>query len=117
MTPDPESLLPAAMRAADIAAEMMRTRRPATLTEKNDRALVSDVGLAIERQVRAHLADASPGTGFLGEAAGQTGGPAGGGMGALDPIDGTSNSAHGIPLCASWPVPAHHGRPPLGQTD
>src|SRR5947208_11225084 len=117
MTPDPESLLPAAMRAADIAAEMMRTRRPATLTEKNDRDLVSDGDLAIERQVRAHLADASPGTGFLGEEEGQTGGPAGGWMWTLDPIDGTSNFAHGIPLCATSLALLHDGRPVLGVID
>ena len=60
MTPDPGSLLPVALQAADIAADMMRTRRPATVTEKHDRDLVSDVDLAIERQVRAHLAEATP---------------------------------------------------------
>jgi len=117
MTPDPGSLLPAAMRAADIAAEMMRTMRPATLTEKNDRDLVSDVDLAIERQVREHLAEASPGTGFLGEEEGQTGGPAGGWMWTLDPIDGTSNFAHGIPLCATSLALLHDGRPVLGVID
>ncbi len=49
MTPDPGSLLPVALQAADIAADLMRTRRPASFTEKADRDLVSDVDLAIER--------------------------------------------------------------------
>jgi 3'-phosphoadenosine 5'-phosphosulfate (PAPS) 3'-phosphatase len=75
---DPRSLLPVAFQAADIAADMMRTRRPAQLTEKHDRDLVSDVDLAIERQVRAHLAGATPDIGFLGEEEGQSGSPAGG---------------------------------------
>jgi myo-inositol-1(or 4)-monophosphatase len=117
MTPDPGSLLPAAMQAADIAAEMMRTRRPAKLTEKNDRDLVSDVDLAIERQVRRHLADACPGIGFLGEEEGQSSGPAGGWMWTLDPIDGTSNFAHGIPLCATSLALLHDGRPVVGVID
>ena len=67
MTPDPGSLLPVALQAAGIAADMMRTRRPAKVTEKHDRDLVSDVDLAIERQVRAHLAKVTPDIGFLGE--------------------------------------------------
>lgn len=117
MTPDPGSLLPAAMQAADIAADMMRTRRPATLTEKNDRDLVSDVDLAIERQVRAHLAEASPGIGFLGEEEGQSSGSAGGWTWTLDPIDGTSNFAHGIPLCATSLALLQDGRPVLGVID
>jgi myo-inositol-1(or 4)-monophosphatase len=114
MTSDPGSLLPVALQAADIATAMMQTRRPATLTEKNDRDLVSDVDLAIERQVRAHLADATPDIGFLGEEEGQSGGPAGGWLWTLDPIDGTSNFAHGIPLCATSLALLHDGHPVLG---
>ena len=117
MTPDRGSLLPVALQAADIAADMMRTRRPTKLTEKNDRDLVSDVDLAIERQVREHLADASPGIGFLGEEEGQSGGPAGGWLWTLDPIDGTSNFAHGIPLCATSLALLHDGCPVLGVID
>src|SRR5260370_38166348 len=117
MTPDPGSLLPIALQAADIAAALMRTKRPATLTEKNDRDLVSDVDLAIERQVRAHLADATPDIGFLGEEEGQTGAPAGGWLWTLDPIDATSNFAPGIPLCATSLALLHHGRPVLGGID
>lgn len=117
MSPDPGSLLPVALQAADIAADMMRTRRPATVTEKHDRDLVSDVDLAIERQVRAHLAEATPGIGFLGEEEGQSSGPAGGWLWTLDPIDGTSNFAHGIPLCATSLALLHDGHPVLGVID
>jgi myo-inositol-1(or 4)-monophosphatase len=117
MTPDPGSLLPVAFQAAEIAAEMMRTRRPMSLTEKHDRDLVSDVDLAIERQVRAHLAAATPGVGFLGEEEGPSDGPASGWLWTLDPIDGTSNFAHGIPLCATSLALLHNGRPLLGVID
>jgi myo-inositol-1(or 4)-monophosphatase len=72
------------------------------------------VDLAIERQVRAHLAEATPDIGFLGEEEGQTGGQAGGWLWTLDPIDGTSNFAHGIPLCATSLALLHDGRPVLG---
>ena len=117
MTRDPRSLLPVAFQAAQIATDLMRTRRPATVTEKHDRDLVSDVDLAIERQVRAHLADATPDIGFLGEEEGQSGAPAGEWLWTLDPIDGTSNFAHGIPLCATSLALLHDGRPMLGVID
>jgi myo-inositol-1(or 4)-monophosphatase len=116
MTPDPGSLLPVAFQAAEIAAAMMRTKRPASLTEKHDRDLVSDVDLAIERRVRAHLATATPTIGFLGEEEGPSGSPSGW-LWTLDPIDGTSNFAHGIPLCATSLALLHNGRPVLGVID
>src|SRR6266567_6557036 len=110
MTPDPGSLLPVALQAAEIASGLMRARRPASVTEKHDRDLVSDVDLAIERQVRAHLAEATPDIGFLGEEEGQSSGPAGSWLWTLDPIDGTSNFAHGIPLCATSLALLHDDR-------
>src|SRR6266581_2191728 len=117
MTSDPGSLLPVAFQAADIATALIRTRRPATVTEKNDRDLVSDVDLAIERQVRTHLAETTPDIGFLGEEEGQSGGPAGGWLWTLDPIDGTSNFAHAIPLCATSLALLRDGHPVLGVID
>ncbi len=63
---------------------------------------------------RAHLAEATPDIGFLGEEEGQSGRPAGGWLWTLDPIDGTSNFAHGIPLCATSLALLHNGRPVLG---
>jgi myo-inositol-1(or 4)-monophosphatase len=117
MTPDPGSLLPVAFAAATIASDMMCTQRPVSVTEKHDRDLVSDVDLAIERQVRAHLADATPGIGFLGEEEGPSGSTASGWLWTLDPIDGTSNFAHGIPLCATSLALLHDGRPVLAVID
>jgi myo-inositol-1(or 4)-monophosphatase len=117
MTADPGSLLPVAFRAADIASELIRTRRPASVTEKSDRDLVSDVDLAIERAVRGYLHEATPDTGFLGEEEGQSGDPGTGWLWMLDPIDGTSNFAHGLPLCAISLALLRDGRPVLAVID
>ena len=117
MTPDPGSLLPVALQAVTAASELMRTRRPTMVTEKSDRDLVSDVDLAIERAVRARLQDATPRIGFLGEEEGRSGDPASGWLWTLDPIDGTSNFAHAIPLCACSLALLHDGRPVLAVID
>ena len=117
MTADPGSLLPVALQAVATASEIARTRRPATVTEKSDRDLVSDVDLAIERAVRARLEVDTPDIGFLGEEEGQTGRPEAEWIWTLDPIDGTSNFAHGIPLCATSLALLHHGHPVLGVID
>jgi myo-inositol-1(or 4)-monophosphatase len=117
MTPDPGSLLPVALEAIATASELMRTQRPALLTEKDDRDLVSDVDVTIERAVRARLQAATPGIGFLGEEEGQSGATGSGWLWTLDPIDGTSNFAHGIPLCAASLALLHDGRPVLAVID
>jgi myo-inositol-1(or 4)-monophosphatase len=114
---DPGSLLPVALRAADIASDLIRTRPPASVTEKSDRDLVSDVDLAIERAVRGYLHEATPDTGFLGEEEGQSGDLGTGWLWTLDPIDGTSNYAHGLPLCAISLALLHDWRPVLAVID
>jgi myo-inositol-1(or 4)-monophosphatase len=114
MTTDPGSLLPVAFRAVTTASETIRTHPLSTLTEKSDRDLVSDVDLAVERAVRAHLETETPAIGFLGEEEGRTGTPGAEWTWTLDPIDGTSNFAHGIPLCAVSLALLHHGHPVLG---
>ena len=75
MTADPGSFLPFAMNAATMAKEIITARRPATVTEKSDRDLVSDVDVAVERAIRAYLQDATPDIAFLGEEEGRTGDP------------------------------------------
>ena len=114
MTRDLHDLLPVALAAADTARDLIRTTHPATVTEKADRDLVSDVDVAVERAVRSYLHQATPRIDFLGE---EEGGPDDRGTGwlwALDPIDGTSNFAHGIPLCATSLALLQDGRPVLG---
>jgi myo-inositol-1(or 4)-monophosphatase len=116
MTASPGTLLPIAFQAIDAAVDLMR-QRPVTVTEKSDRDLVSDVDLAIERAIRSYLEQATPTIGFLGEEEGQTGDGASGWLWTLDPIDGTSNYAHGIPLCAISLALLDEGRPVLAVID
>lgn len=92
-------LLPVAHEAVDLARDMMRTLRPGVLTGKGDRDMASEVDFAIERRLRAFLAERTPGIGFLGEEEGTSG--AGDELTwSLDPVDGTVNFVHGSPLCA-----------------
>src|SRR6516164_4170572 len=105
MTDDPGSLLPIAFRAIDTASEIIRTHPLRTLTEKSDRDLVSDVDLAVERAIRAHLQTQTPGIGFLGEEEGRTGTPAPNGSGPWTPSTAprTSRTAS---RCAPSPSPS-----------
>ncbi|WP_027346274.1 inositol monophosphatase family protein [Hamadaea tsunoensis] len=96
---DLQAMLAIAVTAADRAADVIRTHAPAELTAKGDRDYASDVDFRVEREVRAFLANATPGVGFLGEEEGHTG-TSGSLHWALDPIDGTVNFANALPLCA-----------------
>ncbi|MEV0771432.1 inositol monophosphatase family protein [Nocardia salmonicida] len=88
-----------AREAVAIGAGMLESARPAVVRLKGDRDYVTDLDLEIERKVQAHLAATTPEFAFLGE---ETAGHSAGGeyRWVLDPIDGTSNFVHGIPLCA-----------------
>jgi myo-inositol-1(or 4)-monophosphatase len=79
--------------------------------------LVSDLDVAIERAVRGFFADQTPDIAFLGEEEGRSGSDAAGWLWTLDPIDGTSNFAHGIPLCAISLALVRDGRPVLAIID
>ncbi|MGW7483598.1 inositol monophosphatase family protein [Nonomuraea muscovyensis] len=99
MTIDLRTLLPIAERAATIAADIIRTKAPGIVTAKGDRDMATEVDYAVEQAVRDFLARETPEIAFLGEEDGLTG--AGDGlMWVLDPVDGTANFLHGIPLCA-----------------
>jgi myo-inositol-1(or 4)-monophosphatase len=79
---------------------------------------VSEVDLAVERAVREFLSSRTPGLGFLGE----EGGPSGDQSSALtwvfDPVDGTANFLHDMPLCAvSLGLVSSSGDPVLGVID
>jgi myo-inositol-1(or 4)-monophosphatase len=116
-SPDLADLLPVALDAATVAADLIRTRRPTTVTEKSDRDLVSDVDVAIERAVRGMLREATPGIAFLGEEEGGTDDPTTGWVWTLDPIDGTSNYSRRVPLCAASLALLQDGKPVLGVID
>jgi myo-inositol-1(or 4)-monophosphatase len=73
--------------------------------------------VAIERAIRGYLHDTTPDIGFLGEEEGGTTDLGTGWLWTLDPIDGTSNYAHRVPLCAASLALLHDGRPVLGVID
>ncbi|MFI6811945.1 inositol monophosphatase family protein [Nonomuraea sp. NPDC050328] len=99
MTTDTKALLPIAQRAVAIAHELVCTRVPQTISFKGHRDMVTEVDLAVEHAVRDFLAKETPEIGFLGEEEGPVIREGSGLMWALDPIDGTANFMHGIPLC------------------
>jgi myo-inositol-1(or 4)-monophosphatase len=105
-------LLTIAQEAVEIGYKLMTTADMGEVHQKGDRDLVTDLDLRIQRDVRAFLEQATPDFDFLGEEQG------GGALDesaeyvwALDPIDGTSNFTHGIPLCASQLALVHRGEP------
>ncbi|MDG4768285.1 inositol monophosphatase [Solwaraspora sp. WMMD406] len=108
-----DDLLAIAVRATARGTELMRTRDPGQLSGKGDRDYASEVDLAVERDLRAFLAEATPHIGFLGEEEG-TSGVGDGEQWVLDPIDGTVNFAHGVPLCGVSLGLVRDRRPVLG---
>jgi myo-inositol-1(or 4)-monophosphatase len=94
------AILAIACEAVTRASELVRAREPRRLLLKGDRDVASDVDLTVERFVRKFLHRKMPGVGFLGEEDSDgyemTDEP----LWILDPVDGTVNLIHGVPLCA-----------------
>ncbi|SDI56308.1 inositol monophosphatase family protein [Nonomuraea jiangxiensis] len=99
MTIDARTLLPIAEHAVSIAREIIRTKAPGVVTAKGDRDMATEVDYAVEHAVREFLSRETPEIGFLGEEEGVSR-TSDGLTWALDPVDGTANFLHGIPLCA-----------------
>ena len=101
MTAEP---LIAARAAARAASELLRNARPENIRAKgNPRDLVTEWDLRSEELIRRVLAEHTPGIPVLGEEAGQGAAVAGQAVDQrwiVDPIDGTVNFAHGLPLWA-----------------
>ncbi|MFV2100075.1 histidinol-phosphatase [Micromonospora sp. LOL_024] len=105
-----------AHRLAD-AAEAISTARFRALDlrveSKPDLTPVSDADTAVERQIRALLAEHRPGDGLLGEEYGAK--PAAGTrQWVVDPIDGTKNFVRGVPIWATLIALLDDGRPVAG---
>ncbi|WP_166659298.1 inositol monophosphatase family protein [Labedaea rhizosphaerae] len=100
MNTDLAKLLTIAEQAVDLAHGIVTTHRPANVRNKTDRDTVTDVDLRIERELRAFLARKTPEIGFLGEEEGRHESTQQDAFWVLDPIDGTSNFVHGVPLSA-----------------
>ncbi|MCP2246966.1 inositol monophosphatase family protein [Lentzea aerocolonigenes] len=95
-----DHLADVARKAVRIGRELIKTARPETVTEKTDRDTFTDVDVRIEHEIRAYLAKTTPEIGFIGEEEGRSNGAADSEfVWWLDPIDGTANFVHGVPLC------------------
>lgn len=105
--------LSVAVDAVELASGLMREHLPRVLTAKGDRDMASDVDFAIEQQVRSLLLARTPDISFLGEEEGRAGATSDL-MWSLDPIDGTANFVHGLPLCGVSLGLIHVDRPVLG---
>jgi myo-inositol-1(or 4)-monophosphatase len=70
---------------------------PGNLVHKGGRDYASEVDIAVERDIRKFLSESAPEIGMLGEESGfrSSKGPM---MWVVDPIDGTANFVHGLPL-------------------
>lgn len=116
MTIDARTLLPIAERAVSIASEIIRSKAPGVITAKGDRDMATEVDYAVEHAVREFLSRETPEVGFLGEEEGVS--RSGDGlMWALDPVDGTANFLHGIPLCGASLGLVDKNIPTLGVID
>ncbi|MBA3460353.1 MAG: inositol monophosphatase [Deltaproteobacteria bacterium] len=104
-----DELAEAARAAARAARDLLRTARPEHVRAKgNPRDLVTEWDLRSEELIRRVLAERTPGIPILGEEGGQGAGSANGLRWLVDPIDGTVNFAHGLPLwCVSIALEQH----------
>ena len=89
----------AVVRAGDVMLE--RAGRNVRIDTKGAIDLVTDVDIAIEREFRARIAERFPDHAILGEEMGGSPGVPEGPCWVFDPIDGTTNFAHGLPIFCS----------------
>jgi myo-inositol-1(or 4)-monophosphatase len=90
----------AVLRAGDLM--MAQLGRDFRVDKKGAIDLVTEVDIAVERMFRALIAERFPGHAILAEELGGNATPPSGPCWVFDPIDGTTNFAHGLPIfCAS----------------
>ncbi|WP_433629085.1 inositol monophosphatase family protein [Nocardia sp. CA-120079] len=111
-----DELLIIARAAVDKGSQLLKTVEPGKITAKDDRDFVTDLDVRIQETVREYLYKKTPEIGFLGEE--QVDHEESSGerryRWILDPIDGTSNFIHGIPLCAVSLALADNDNPAIG---
>ncbi|MGO4617435.1 inositol monophosphatase [Nocardia sp. 2YAB30] len=115
MTHKVGDLLGLARAAVAKGCELLSTVGPGEIRAKGDRDFVTDLDRRIQDVMRDFLAEAVDGIGFMGEESEDADiGPTEDYVWALDPIDGTSNFIHGLPLCAISLALVHRGQPIVG---
>jgi len=92
-------LLEGCAAAAEAGAAVLRARwsLPRTVDRKGAIDLVTDADRASEAAVLGVLAERFPGAAVLAEESGASGAPEAGLRFLVDPLDGTTNYAHGLP--------------------
>lgn len=106
-----QELFEIAWQATQLGATTLKKSQPSSVQHKGDRDTVTDVDLAIQRDIAAYLAQTTPDIALLAEESEQQ--PeieTSEWLWVLDPIDGTSNFVHGLPLCAVSLALLHEGR-------
>lgn len=127
MSSDPRALLEAsevrelqqaALSLSDTCREVIRTtvRAGVEVTVKPDRSLVTNADLAAERAFRERLERQFPDMGVLGEEFGHVR-PDSAWQWVIDPVDGTSDFAHGLPIWGSIIGLFYHHWPVVGVID
>ena len=99
------------MRAGEI---QMARRGNIHIDKKGTIDLVTDVDLEVERMFRALVGDRFPDHDILAEEMGQTRSSGARYRWVFDPLDGTTNYAHGIPIFCSTVALERDGEPVIG---
>ncbi|OBH54824.1 inositol monophosphatase family protein [Mycobacterium sp. E2479] len=106
-----QALFEIAWQATQIGATTLKKSQPRSVLHKGDRDTVTDVDLAIQRDIATYLAQVTPDIALLAEESEhQPHIETSEWLWVLDPIDGTSNFVHGLPLCAVSLALLHAGR-------
>ncbi|MGV0157943.1 inositol monophosphatase family protein [Mycobacterium colombiense] len=106
-----QELFEIAWQATQIGATTLKKSQPSSVQHKGDRDTVTDVDLAIQRDIAAYLAQTTPDIALLAEESErQPEIETSEWLWVLDPIDGTSNFVHGLPMCAVSLALLHSGR-------
>jgi myo-inositol-1(or 4)-monophosphatase len=108
--------LQVAFGATDIATRIIRETTDIVRYLKGDRDEVTPTDYAVEQAGRAYLAEHAPGTGFLGEEEGAVL-PDAPLTWVLDPVDGTVNYGHGLPVYGTSLALVRGRRPVVGVID
>ena len=110
---DLDELLAIAERAVTRGCQVVRDRTERAATTKGTGDYVTAVDVASERAITALLREATPDIPVLGEEEG--GAALGGGRSwVVDPLDGTTNFVHGLPVVGVSVALVEDGRPMAG---
>jgi myo-inositol-1(or 4)-monophosphatase len=113
-----DDLLKIACDATQIGAKMLETSQPDAVHHKGDRDLVTDIDLAIQHGIDDYLSRTTPEIPLLAEESlTQPDIDSAEWLWVLDPIDGTSNFVHGLPLCSVSLALMFRGTPVVAVTD